>query len=96
MVGIGYGSICTSWPLCIGFRIPEGIGFIVNMGHRYIVAIVAAVVFRTCYVAWKRGAAFRQLRWMAALTACFLVLEIRSGSLHGMAGFLPPSSRLST
>ena len=89
MVGIGYGSICTDWPLCIGFGIPDGVGFIVNMGHRYIVAIVAAVVFRICYVAWKRGAAFRQLRWMAALTACFLVLEIGVGAFTAWLGSSP-------
>lgn len=89
MVGIGYGAICTDWPLCIGFGIPDGVGFIVNMGHRYIVAIVAAVVFRICYVAWKRGAAFRQLRWMAALTACFLVLEIGVGAFTAWLGSSP-------
>ena len=89
MVGIGYGSICTDWPLCIGFGIPDGVGFIVNMGHRYIVAIVAAVVFRTCYTAWKRGAAFRQLRWMAALTAWFLVLEIGVGAFTAWLGSSP-------
>ena len=89
MVGIGYGAICTDWPMCIGFGIPEGVGFIVNMGHRYIVAIVAAVVFRICYVAWKRGAAFRQLRWMAALTAWFLVLEIGVGAFTAWLGSSP-------
>lgn len=89
MVGIGYGSICTSWPLCVGSRIPGGMGFTVNMGHRYIVAIVAVLVLRACYVAWKQGAIFRQLRWMAALTAWFLVLEIGVGAFTALLGSSP-------
>ena len=89
MVGIGYGAICTSWPLCIGFRIPAGVGFMVNMGHRYIVAIVAVIVFRSCFVAWRRGAGFSQLRTLAALTAGFLVLEIGVGAFTAWLGSSP-------
>lgn len=81
MVGMNYGAACPSWPLCMGNTLPGGTPFVVNMTHRYMVAIVAVLVLRTCFVAWKQGAARGQLRWLAALTAGFLLIEIGVGAL---------------
>ena len=81
MVGMNYGAACPNWPLCIGNNLPGGTPFVVNMAHRYMVAIVAVLVLRTCFVAWKQGAAWGQLRWLVVLTAGFLVIEIGVGAL---------------
>lgn len=89
MVGMNYGAACPSWPLCIGNNLPGGTPFVVNMTHRYMVAIVAALVLRVCLVAWKQGAAQRQLRWLAVLTAGFLLIEIGVGALTAWMGSAP-------
>lgn len=89
MVGMNYGAACPSWPLCIGNQLPGGTPFVINMTHRYMVAIVAVLVLRTCFVAWRQGAARGQLRWLAALTAGFLVIEIGVGALTAWMGSTP-------
>ena len=89
MVGVGYGAICSGWPLCLGERNPAGTPFLIHMIHRYMVAIVAVLVFRACVAAWKRGAALPQLRWMALLTAGFLIDEIGVGAFTAWLGSSP-------
>ena len=89
MVGMNYGAACPSWPLCIGTSLPGGTPFAVNMAHRYMVAIVAVLVLRTCFVAWKQGAARGQLRWLVVLTAGFLLIEIGVGALTAWMGSTP-------
>ena len=89
MVGMNYGAVCPNWPLCIGNNLPGGTPFVVNMAHRYMVAIVAVLVLRTCFVAWKQGAAWGQLRWLVVLTAGFLVIEIGVGALTAWMGSAP-------
>ena len=89
MVGMNYGAACPNWPLCIGNNLPGGTPFVVNMAHRYMVAIVAVLVLRTCFVAWKQGAAWGQLRWLVVLTAGFLVIEIGVGALTAWMGSAP-------
>ena len=89
MVGMNYGAACPSWPLCIGNQLPGGTPFVINMTHRYMVAIVAVLVLRTCFVAWRQGAARGQLRWLATLTAGFLVIEIGVGALTAWMGSTP-------
>ena len=44
MVGIGASSSCSSWPLCKGLSIPEGLAYQVHMGHRYISVLSLAFV----------------------------------------------------
>ena len=44
MVGVGASSSCSSWPLCKGLSIPDGISYQVHMGHRYISVVTLAFV----------------------------------------------------
>ena len=44
MVGIGASSSCSSWPLCKGLSIPDGMSYQVHMGHRYISVVTLAFV----------------------------------------------------
>jgi len=57
--------------------------------HRYVVAVVAVLVFRACIAAWKRGADLAQLRWLAIFTAGFLVIEIGVGAFTAWLGSSP-------
>ena len=89
MVGMNYGAACPSWPLCIGNNLPGGTPFVINMTHRYMVGVVAVLVLRSCFVAWKQGSARGQLRWLVVLTAGFLVIEIGVGALTAWMGSAP-------
>ena len=44
MVGVGASSSCSSWPLCKGLSIPDGMSYQVHMGHRYISVVTLAFV----------------------------------------------------
>ena len=44
MVGIGASSSSSSWPLCKGLSIPDGMSYQVHMGHRYISVVTLAFV----------------------------------------------------
>ena len=44
MVGIGASSSCSSWPLCKGLSIPDGMSYQVHMGHRYISVVTLGFV----------------------------------------------------
>ena len=44
MVGIGASSSCSSWPLCKGLSIPDGMSYQIHMGHRYISVVTLAFV----------------------------------------------------
>ena len=94
MVGLNYGTSCPGWPLCTGLSIPDGVAFAVNMGHRYMVAVVAVLVFRACFVAWNRGSALPQLRWLAALTSGLLLVEIGVGALTAWLASSPLTASL--
>ncbi len=94
MVGLNYGASCPGWPLCNGLSIPEGMAFAVNMGHRYMVAVVAVLVFRTCFVAWILGSALPQLRWLAALASGFFLVEIGVGALTAWLASSPLTASL--
>ncbi len=81
MVGANYGASCPSWPMCQGFRIPDGTAFVVNMGHRGMTVIVAVLVVQSCTQAWRRGADIAKLRWFAILTSGLLVAAVLVGAL---------------
>jgi cytochrome c oxidase assembly protein subunit 15 len=87
MVGLGYGSSCMSWPLCQGLGVPSGEAFAVHMGHRYLALIVGALVIGVVLAAWRRGTTHNELRWLAALAAGFLGIEVLIGAFTVWTGF---------
>jgi cytochrome c oxidase assembly protein subunit 15 len=52
MVGKGYGSSCSSWPMCLGAQIPGGEAYAIHMSHRVLSALVGLVVFITAIYGW--------------------------------------------
>ena len=87
MVGVGYGSSCSSWPLCQGFGVPGGEAFAVHMGHRYLAFIVGALVVGMAVAAWRRSATCDDLRWLSVLVVGFLGIEVLVGALAVWTGF---------
>ena len=81
MVGFNYGAACTSWPLCQGTRIPDGLAFVVNMGHRVSAAAIALPIGWLCLRAWQMGADAGHARWFALLTTACLVAAVLLGAL---------------
>ena len=59
MVGFNYGAACTSWPMCQGMRIPDGLAFVANMGHRVSALAVALPIAWLCAKAWRPGSRVR-------------------------------------
>lgn len=94
MVGVGYGSSCGSWPMCQGWSVPNDTAFAVHMGHRYLAVIVAALVAGISIAAWRRGAAYAELRWLTMLAAGFFVVEILVGAFTVWLGFSAPMRSL--
>ena len=81
MVGFNYGAACTSWPMCQGMRIPDGLAFLVNMGHRISAAAIALPIAWLCVRAWRLDPQARQARWFALLAAACLVAAMIFGAL---------------
>lgn len=81
MVGFNYGAACTSWPMCQGMRIPDGLAFVANMGHRVSALAVALPIAWLCAKAWRPGRGSGQARWFALGTAGCLVAAILLGAL---------------
>lgn len=87
MVGVGYGSSCSSWPMCQGWGVPDAIPYHAHMGHRYLVVVMAALLGWVCLAAWRRGAVCGGLRLLAAHAAGFFVIEILVGAFTVWFGF---------
>ena len=81
MVGFNYGAACTSWPMCQGMRIPDGLAFIVNMGHRVTAAAIALPLAWLCVQGWRLGPESTRARWLALITAGCLVAAVLLGAL---------------
>ncbi len=81
MVGFNYGASCTSWPMCQGLRIPDGLAFVVNMGHRLTTAAAAVLVFWLCIRAWRTNSDLGQARWFALIAAVCMTGAIFLGAL---------------
>ena len=52
MVGLGYGSLCATWPLCGGSLFPSLEPSMVHMSHRLIAAVVALFIALMMVEAW--------------------------------------------
>ena len=81
MVGFNYGASCTSWPMCQGLRIPDGLAFVVNMGHRVTTAGAALLVFWLSLRAWRFDGGIAQIRWFALAAVATMMLAVLFGAL---------------
>ncbi|MDA1189791.1 MAG: COX15/CtaA family protein, partial [Chloroflexi bacterium] len=87
IVGQGFGSSCSSWPLCQGSVFPSGQAYIEHMGHRYLSLIVGGLIVAVAYFAWSHGNRYSELRWLAVISVSVLMAQILVGAVLVWTGF---------
>ena len=87
MVGLGYGSSCSTWPLCEGSALPQGGAYAVHMAHRFSAVLVGLLIAGTVVSAWTRRV-WRPELLRAALGAAVLFLaQVLIGAATVWSGF---------
>ncbi len=82
-------AACTTWPFCDGGPFPLAGAPAVNMAHRWVAAIVGAVVLAGCWQAWRHRREAPGLGPLALATAALLVLQVLVGAATPLTRFSP-------
>ena len=87
MVGYGAGTSCADWPLCRGSLLPDGAAYLIHMGHRYVAALVGAVIVAACWRAWVVSADGSPIRVAAAFALAAFAVQTGMGAAVVWSGF---------
>ena len=87
MVGYGAGTSCATWPLCRGSLFPDGAAYLVHMGHRYVAALVGAVIVAACWRAWVVSPIGSPVRVGAAVAFGAFAIQMGLGAVVVWSGF---------
>lgn len=87
--GAGAATACTTWPLCDDGSLPIFGAAAIHMAHRFVAALVGAVVLAACWYAWKHRREAEGLGPLAIGTAIAFVAQIVVGALNPLTGFSP-------
>ena len=88
MVGYGAGSSCPNWPGCLdGNRMPEGTSYAINMGHRFVVALVGILLVVTSINALSRMASTPSVAWSGAALLLIFAAQMILGAVTVWEGF---------
>ena len=87
MVGYGAGTSCATWPLCRGSLLPDGAAYLVHMGHRYVAALVGAVIVAACWRAWVVSPIGSPVRVGAAVAFGSFAIQTALGAVVVWSGF---------
>jgi len=87
MVGIGASSSCSSWPLCKGLSIPEGLTYQVHMGHRYISVLSLAFVGYVAIELITHSNGSRLIKRIAHSALGLIGVQIILGAITVWSGF---------
>ncbi len=87
MVGYGAGSACGDWPLCRGSLLPAGTAYVIHMAHRYVAAIVGAVVLWAAWRVWRTSEESSAARFAAAAVAIAFAAQVVVGAAVIWMGF---------
>ena len=87
VVGLGYGSVCGTWPLCQGSLLPDGQAFRMHMSHRYLVVIVGTLIAWTAASAWSRRAERPDLARASIAMATLYLIQAAIGAATVWSGF---------
>ena len=87
MVGYGAGTSCATWPLCRGGLFPDGAAYLIHMSHRYVAALVGAVIVAACWRAWAVSPDGSPVRVGAALALAAFAVQIGLGAVVVWSGF---------
>ena len=85
--GADASTACTTWPLCDGTILGADTSQAIHMLHRFLAAVVAALVVIACVAAWRRGDRHPAVRPLAALTAMLFGAQIAVGAANPLSGF---------
>lgn len=89
MVGIGASSSCSSWPLCKGLSIPEGLAYQVHMGHRYVSALSLGFVGYVAIELILHAKGNRLIKRTAHCALGLIGIQIIVGAITVWSGFSP-------
>lgn len=79
---------CADWPLCSAANpFPTSGPASIHMLHRYIAAVVGAIVVYAALLAWRRRKEIPGAASMALLTLGLFVLQVVVGALNPLTGF---------
>ena len=81
MVGKGYGSSCSTWPLCRGSLLPTEGPYLIHMAHRLVAAAAGAAILAVFAVAWTRGGARPYVRPMSLVAVALLAVQTGLGAV---------------
>lgn len=81
IVGKGYSTSCSSWPLCNGTLFPSGMAFIVHMSHRYISVIVGMSIVGTVIAARSRFQEFPGLKKVILVVSSLFLVQTFIGAI---------------
>ena len=81
MVGLGYGSSCSTWPLCRGVVWPVGDPYVVHMTHRLLAIVVGGLIVATAALAWRARRERRDLAWASGAAAGLYIGQVLVGAL---------------
>ena len=87
MVGLGYGSVCGTWPLCKGSILPGGEAFAVHMAHRIAASLAGVLIAGTALSAWSRKDRRPELWWASLLACGIFLLQALTGAITVWTGF---------
>ena len=87
MVGYGAGSSCGTWPLCRGSLLPDGTPYAIHMGHRFVAALVGAMIVWTAVSARSRRGLRPELGWSGLGLALLFMAQIAVGAGTVLGGF---------
>ena len=87
MVGRGYGASCATWPLCEGNAFPTSAPFAVHMAHRYVAAIVGALIAWTALQAWRRREEEPLTAWLGVALAALFAAQVVLGAVTVWSSF---------
>jgi protoheme IX farnesyltransferase len=77
--GLGCGD---HWPLCNGQWFPPlDLPTLIEIGHRWVAALVSVAVLGLAVVAWRQHRANRELRGPATLAVVLLVIQVLLGPI---------------
>ena len=89
IVGLGYGSSCGEWPLCLGSLFPQGAPYAIHMSHRYFAALIGVLALMAAWAGWRRRAESPGVAWAAAALAAAFALQVIAGAFVVWEGFTP-------
>lgn len=87
--GDGASMACTTWPFCDNGPFPLLGPPAVHMAHRWIAAIVGAIVLLACVQAWRHRRESEALGPVAVITGVVFAAQVGLGALNPLTGFSP-------